>query len=1001
MKTKIFSIISLLLIAGVLNATNWGEKNKIVASDRAENDNFGNSVDIDGNYAIVGAFRKDNYTGAAYIFKKNTSGNWVQVAKLIASDRAADDNFGYSVSISGNFAIVGAYQEDEDAIGGETVSNAGSVYIFKNDGSDNWIQVQKKVASNRSENNYFGYSVSMNGEYAVVGAYGRMESRGAAYVLKKGPSDAWSELQIIYSTDGSPYDCFGSSVSIDEITKTVIVGAKNEDEDAGGQNTLSSAGSAYVFKNDGSDNYSQTEKIVPNSSDRKDHSEFGNSISISGSYVIIGARTESHSGGSGAAYVFKNDGNGNWLQNSRIDAGSDSENNSFFGNSVSIDGDNIIIGAYGESDDASGSNYKASAGAAYIFKKDGNGNWTQDSKIVASDRASSDDFGFGVAISGDWAIAGAEYEDKDTLGNNIQSDAGSAYLFTNQTITEYFVATNGSDETGNGSSSSPWATVQKGVNAFADPSVANTVYIKSGTFTETVLIDRSFTNLTIKGNGAKNTIVQAASSANSAANRVFTVADGQTLAFENLTIRYGNTPANNHGGGISNGTGTIEIKNCALINNTADSFGGGIYNKGTAIITNSTFSGNTSGNCGGGYAGDNGTQDIITNCTFFNNSSNNGAGIFFNSFSTPATSYFVTNCTIANNATPSNSGEGGGIYVMGGTLSIKNSILANNQANGVNNDFYQNSTTIIDNGYNIVEVSGGYTFSANGDLTGTGLTINLSSTLDDNNTTTGTQTLKTTSGSVAINGGNSASNGSVAVPAKDQRGANRNGTTDIGAYEYYDDGGTTPVELTSFTAGIVYENVVLNWQTATEVDNYGFEVQRQNAKRNSDNVSLGTASPINGYDATSWKTIGFVPGHGNSNSPKKYSFCDQNTPSGKIQYRLKQIDSDGQFEYSEVIEITVNAPDKFKLYQNYPNPFSKGAGGNPSTIIRYQIPENGFVSIKIYNVLGREIKTLVNKKQEAGNYETHFNANDLGAGVYFYRLESGKFIDTKKMILLK
>ena len=552
--------------------------------------------------------------------------------------------------------------------------------------------------------------------------------------------------------------------------------------------------------------------------------------------------------------------------------------------------------------------------------------------------------------------------------------------------TEYYVSTSGSDATGTGSSSSPWATLQHAIDNVASPSTANIIHVAGGTYTETVSINRSFTNLTISGAGAESTIIQAASTSSTASNRVFTIADGQTISLIGITIRYGKTPSNQHGGGVYNGTGALTVTNCSFIDNEAASFGGGIYNKGTAAVSNSTFSGNSSFDCGGGYAADDGTKDEITNCTFIDNNSNNGAGIFLNSFSSPATSYFVTNCSVVGNATPSGSGEGGGIYIMGGTLSIKNTILANNQASGSDNDFYTyQAADVTDNGYNIVEVvssisneNNGYSFSATGDLTGTSLTLNISSTLGNNNTNNGTQTLKLTSGSVAINAGNSSANGTVSVPTQDQRGANRNGTTDIGAYEFYDNSGSTPVTLYSFSADVIRSFVKLNWKTATEVNNYGFAIERQNVTRIAGNLS------------DKWETIGFVEGHGNSNSPKEYSFTDENCPSGSIQYRLKQIDIDGNFEYSEIAEVEVGAPVKFELSQNYPNPF------NPTTTISYVIARSGAtrqspelsVQLTVYDILGREVATLVNKKQAPGKYSVQFDASKFGSGIYIVSLRA-------------
>ena len=160
---------------------------------------------------------------------------------------------------------------------------------------------------------------------------------------------------------------------------------------------------------------------------------------------------------------------------------------------------------------------------------------------------------------------------------------------------------------------------------------------------------------------------------------------------------------------------------------------------------------------------------------------------------------------------------------------------------------------------------------------------------------------------------------------------------------------------------------------------------------------------------SSWEKIGFVNGNGNSNSPKNYSFNDKTVTGGKYSYRLKQIDNDGQFEYSNIIEVDINLPLEFSLNQNYPNPF------NPSTTIKYTIPsvtlspdKNGInsvegsrVQLKIYDVLGNEVATLVDENKPAGSYEVNFDAGNLSNGVYFYKLQAGNFVQTKKMLLIK
>jgi photosystem II stability/assembly factor-like uncharacterized protein len=192
-----------------------------------------------------------------------------------------------------------------------------------------------------------------------------------------------------------------------------------------------------------------------------------------------------------------------------------------------------------------------------------------------------------------------------------------------------------------------------------------------------------------------------------------------------------------------------------------------------------------------------------------------------------------------------------------------------------------------------------------------------------------------------------------------------------------DGGDGMPVELNSFSASLIKDEVILNWSTATEINNYGFEIER--------NVKSG------------FENIGFVDGHGNSNSPKNYSFTDNNPGYGKIQYRLKQIDNDGKFEYSNIIDVNIDLPLSFELSQNYPNPF------NPITKIGFQIPggTSGLVSLKVYDILGREVATLINEEPPAGIYEVEFNAESLSSGIYFYRLQTGNFVDTKKFTLMK
>ena len=196
--------------------------------------------------------------------------------------------------------------------------------------------------------------------------------------------------------------------------------------------------------------------------------------------------------------------------------------------------------------------------------------------------------------------------------------------------------------------------------------------------------------------------------------------------------------------------------------------------------------------------------------------------------------------------------------------------------------------------------------------------------------------------------------------------------------------GPLPVELTSFSASVKAEVVLLSWATATEVNNYGFEVQRSSFQKD------GT-TPVK----TGWENIGFVNGHGNSNSPKEYSFADSSPLDGNVSYRLKQIDTDGKFEYSQVIELKNNLSKEYVLEQNYPNPF------NPTTVISYSIPKSSNVSVKVFDVLGNTIATLVNQNQSIGSYKVNFNASALSNGIYFYKISAGEFTSIKKMMLIK
>ena len=190
-----------------------------------------------------------------------------------------------------------------------------------------------------------------------------------------------------------------------------------------------------------------------------------------------------------------------------------------------------------------------------------------------------------------------------------------------------------------------------------------------------------------------------------------------------------------------------------------------------------------------------------------------------------------------------------------------------------------------------------------------------------------------------------------------------------------------PVELTSFNAAVNDNKVNLSWSTATELNNSGFQIQRLKASKIEVNEN--------------WQNIGFVNGIGTSTEAHTYSFQDHEITSGKYQYRLKQIDFDGSFEYSNIIAVEIGTPVEFILAQNFPNPF------NPGTNISWQTPVSGQQILKVYDVLGNEVAILIDEFKSAGSYQVEFNAAKLSSGVYFYKLQVGSLTQTKKMQLIK
>ncbi len=392
---------------------------KIVAFDGAADDSFGISVSVSGDVAVVGAHADDDAggeSGSAYVFGRNVGGanNWGLLKKLVAPDAAMSDLFGLSVSVSGDVAVVGAYEDDDAG------TASGSAYVFARDagGADNWGFVKKLVAPDAAMGDLFGKSVSVSGGVAAIGAHLDQDAgggTGAAYVFHRdqGGADNWGFVKKLVAPDAAPDSLFGGAVSIDG--DVAVVGAPLDDSVA------ADSGSAYVFGRNvgGTDNWGFVKKLLAPDGAAGDF--FGGSVSVNGDAAVVGAFTDDDAGfNSGSAYVFGRDvgGTDNWGFVKKLVA-PDGAGADLFGMSIATDGVAAVVGAH--SDDDAGSD----SGSAYVFARDAGGvdNWGFVRKLLAPDGAAEDTFGYAVTADGDTAVVGAFNDD------DAGSKSGSAHVF--------------------------------------------------------------------------------------------------------------------------------------------------------------------------------------------------------------------------------------------------------------------------------------------------------------------------------------------------------------------------------------------------------------------------------------------------------------------------------------------------------------------------------------------------------------------------------------------
>lgn len=366
----------------------WQYHQTLVASDRRSNDLFGLAVGIDSNIAVVSAPTSDydasgtNFkesAGAVYVFERQSNGKWVQIQKLVASDRNTNHNFGWGLDISGDNIFVAAIKNSTDASGSNSVSEAGAGYIFTRNSSGKFVQKQKIVTSDRNKGDQLGRGgIKIWGKYAAAASIFNdrdkngsnvISDAGACYLFEENSSGTWVQVAKLVSPyrEGSAY--FGEGPKLD--SNRLIVSSAQSSKDSSGGNSISKAGQAYSYMRDKSGNWNLEEILV--APVRRSNALFGRTTIVSGKLLIVGSMQEGYDynnsnflSNAGAAYFYVLDSNGYWKYQQKISA-SDRKSGDLFGRPA-MDGENLVIGAYGQAYDSAGNNYISQAGKAYFYK---------------------------------------------------------------------------------------------------------------------------------------------------------------------------------------------------------------------------------------------------------------------------------------------------------------------------------------------------------------------------------------------------------------------------------------------------------------------------------------------------------------------------------------------------------------------------------------------------------------------------------------------------------
>jgi len=426
------------------SSQSYSEVNKVVAADRDHNVEFGRAVSISNNYAVVGAQLEDKDAdgknpipdaGAAYVYEKGSDNKWKQVQKIVAADRSPGANFGWSVGISGNTIVIGAIYERFDATGRNESSSEGAAYVYERGADGIWKQTQKLTSSAREGYNYFGTSIGIDGDIIVVGAPGHSRDSterqegyvgdaGAIFVFER-KGNNWRRTYKLLASDREHGGGMGNSVAISG--NLVIAGAWAQDFGLNGENRMEAAGAAYIWERMDDGKWTKAQKLI--ASDRTPYDEFGYSVAINGDNAVVGARRvslkrtdEDNDAYSGEAYIFSRNGDGEWKEAEAI-IPNDRKTGDYFGSSVGVSGNYVIIGS------PRGDGKKPYIGAVYIYWKNPTGKWVPTQKINPSDEGTYSGFGERIAIHKGFIISGAHIEWRDLAGKNELSNAGAAYVF--------------------------------------------------------------------------------------------------------------------------------------------------------------------------------------------------------------------------------------------------------------------------------------------------------------------------------------------------------------------------------------------------------------------------------------------------------------------------------------------------------------------------------------------------------------------------------------------